>query len=124
MDKQFVSSRKANALALACFFIILGLISFRSNWWPDMMLAFGISLGLKNFLLRKYYSMVLTLFIFIGIYLSETIGSSYDYFLPVIFLTSGVFILLREYLEPNLIPEDQREEDLNHEIEEAQNKER
>lgn len=119
MDRQFVSNKKARSLSLAIFLLGVGLLAIERTWWPDMMIVAGASLAFYHFLLRKFYQMGLTLFIFIGIYFSEKFGSETSYFLPVLLITSAIFILTREYVDAKLLPEDQRDEDLNHEIEEA-----
>ena len=119
MYRQFISQKKATSLGFAAFLIGLSIISINRTWWPDIMIVVGVALGLKNFLLRKFYDAGLVLFIFLGVFLSEKFASENSYFLPVLLITSSMFVLVREYVESKLLPEDQKEEDLNHEIEES-----
>lgn len=119
MNKQFVSYKKAKSLALATFLLGLGIISIDGQFWPDIMIAAGIALAFKHFLLRKFYDTILTLLIFLGVYFSEKFDFDSTLYLPVLLITSAIFILTREYIEVKLLPEDQKEEDLNHEIEET-----
>lgn len=119
MHKQFVSTKKAKAFELATFFLGLSILSIYGNWWPSIMIVLGASLAVKQFLLKRFYDMALSLFIFIGVFLIQTYSASSSYFLAVLFFTSAIFLVGKEYIDARTLPEDQQEEDLNHEIEES-----
>ena len=118
MRKQLTSSNRAKGFSIATFLLGLGIIAITNNWWPATMLVIGISLAVRQLFLRKYYEMCVSLIVFVGIYIVEAWDLPWQTLLPVIFFTSALFILTREYVDSKLASEDQKEEDLNHEIEE------
>lgn len=103
---------------MAVFLIGLGIVSLMDEWWPGIMLVIGASLTIRQLLLRKYYEMCISIIVFIGVFITEQFTITWKALLPVIFFTSALFVLMREYVDSKLASEDQREEDLNHEIEE------
>ena len=120
MRKQWVSKRRAQAYSLIVFFIGLGIISIIDNWWPSFALVIGISLAVRQILLRKFYEMCVSIIVFGGLFLTNHFKVTWKVVLPVIFFTSALFVLLREYVDTKLRSEDQFDEDSNHEIEEEQ----
>lgn len=124
MRKQLTSSSRAKGFSIALFLLGLGIISITNNWWPDVMLVIGASLALRQLLLRKYYEAVVSVIIFFGIFFTDKYTLPWKVVWPVIFFTSAVFVLMREYVDAKLAGEDQKEEDLNHEIEEQTEEEK
>jgi predicted membrane protein len=120
MRRQLTSSSRAKGFAIAIFLIGLGIISITDNWWPEMMLVIGASLAIRQLFLRKYYEMMISIIVFLGIFVTNKYTFSWKVVWPVIFFTSALFILMREYVDAKLASEDQKEEDLNHELEESQ----
>lgn len=118
MHKQKVSLEKAKVLSLAAFFLGLGFLSINRQWWPGILLVIGVALALRQGLLGKYYDMGISLFIFGGTFFIELFENPSKYFLPVIFFTSAVFLVIKEYVDTKAREEDQKEEDLSHELEE------
>jgi len=118
MRKQLLSSSRAKGFSLAAFLLGLGIISITDSWWPGICLVIGVSLSLRQLLLRKYYEAVISLIVFFGIFFTDQLTFSWKVVWPVIFFTCAIFLLLREYMDAKLATEDQQEEDLNHEIEE------
>ena len=118
MRKQLTSSKRAKGFAIATFLLGLGILAITNNWWPASMLVIGVSLAVRQLFLRRYYEMCVSLLVFVGIYVVEAWNLPWQTLLPVIFFTSALFILTREYVDAKLASEDQKEEDLNHEIEE------
>ncbi len=118
MHKQITSKKRAGAISLALFFVGLGIVSIFDAWWPALMIVIGFPLALRQFLVGKYYEMLITILIFGGIYAIDQYKFSGNVILPVVFFVCALFILMREYVDNKTEQEDQKEEDLNHEIEE------
>jgi hypothetical protein len=87
-------------------------------WWPGIMLAIGLPLALRQYLLGRTYDTIVTLLVFIGTFVTVEFDISWKVFLPIIFSLGAIYILLREAFEDTPPPEPEQEEELNHEIEE------
>ncbi len=121
MAQALLSKKKAKAICIALFLIGLAIISYLAAWWPGIMLVIGIPLALKQYLLGRHYDMGISLFVFIGVFVTVQFDISWQVLLPVLFAIGGIYILSREFLEDKE-PLAEEEEDINHEIEEDQHK--
>ena len=65
---------------------------------------------------------MVSLFVFIGVFVTVQFNISWEILLPVLFALGGVYILFREYLESTEETLEEEEEDINQEIEEDQHK--
>ncbi len=119
---QLVSRKRAKAISVALFLIGLAIISFLQAWWPGIMLAVGIPMALRQYLLGRHYDMMVSLFVFIGVFVTVQFDISWEILLPVIFALGGIYILFREYLESKEETIEEEDEDMNQEIEEEQHK--
>jgi predicted membrane protein len=116
---QITSRRRASALSTALLLIGLAIIIFLGAWWPGIMLAIGIPLALRQFLLGHYFDMMMSLIIFCGVFITAQFEVGWEVLLPVLFILAAIYILLREFQQSREHPEDVDDEDLNHEIEES-----
>lgn len=121
MTRALVSKRKAKVFSVALFLIGLAVISYFDAWWPGIMLAVGLPLALRQHLLGRHYDMGISLFVFIGVFVTVQFDISWEILLPVLFATGGIYLLFREFLESKE-PLADEEEDMNREIEEDQHK--
>lgn len=121
MAKILTSKKKAKAISVALFLIGLAIISYLAAWWPGIMLVVGIPLALRQYLLGRHYDMGISLFVFVGVFVTVQFNISWEVLLPVLFAIGGIYILFREFLESKE-PLAEEEEDINHEIEEDQHK--
>lgn len=121
MAKALTSKKRAKAISVALFLIGLAIISYLAAWWPGIMLVVGIPLALRQYLLGRHYDMGISLFVFVGVFVTVQFNISWEILLPVLFAIGGIYILFREFLESKE-PLAEEEEDINHEIEEEQHK--
>ena len=119
---RIVSKKRAKAISVALFLIGLAVIAYLKAWWPGIMLAVGIPLAIRQYLLGRHYDMGVTLFVFVGVFVTVQFNISWEILLPVLFALGGIYILFREFLENKEEPLEEEEEDLNKEIEEDQHK--
>jgi hypothetical protein len=120
MTKQITSRKTARALSFALFLFGIALLAYLGKWWPGIMLVIGLPVALREYLLRHYYDMGITLFVFIGIFI--TAQFEWKILLPILFVLGGIYVLFREYLESKQCPLAEEEDDINIEIEEDQHK--
>ena len=120
MTQPILCRRKATTISAALALAGLGIAGLSGHWWPSVMLAAGLPLALRQYLLRKYYDVAITLLVFIGAFVTASMDISLELILPIIFITSGIYIFFRDYLENSCLPEVEKEENLNEEIEEEQ----
>lgn len=121
LSNALVSKKRAKTISVALFLIGLAVITYFGAWWPGIMIAVGIPLAVRQYLLGRRYDMGISLFVFIGVFVTVQFDISWEILLPVLFATGGVYILFREFLESDE-PLAEEEENINHEIEEEQHK--
>ena len=119
MRHPITSRKKAQALSTALFLVGLAIILLYDMWiWPGIMLVIGLPLALRHFLLDRTYDMIVTLLIFVGTFVTIQFDISWKGFLPVICILGAIYILFREFAGPDDTTEDEKEEEINHELEE------
>lgn len=116
------SQKRAKSISAAFFLIGLAIVSYMQSWWPGIMLVVGIPLAIRQYLLGRHYDMLLTLFVFVGFFITAGFDISWEILLPVLFLTAGVYILVRELCNPYSTTEPEDEESLAREIDESSKK--
>ena len=123
MAKPVMSKKKAHVLSVVLFLIGLGILTYVKIWWPPIMLVIGLPMALRQYLVGRIYDMVITLIVFLGVYITVQFQIKWDLLLPILFTVGGIYIFFREFFEPKVSTEPEKEEDLNKEIEEKQHKE-
>jgi len=122
MAKQIVSRKTAKVLSFAFFLFGIAALSFLGKWWPGIMLAIGLPLALREYLLGRRYDMAVTIFVFVGVFVTVQFNVAWEIILPILFTLGGIYVLFREYLENKETTLVEEEEDINIEIEEDQHK--
>ena len=117
MRHPIISRKRAKTLSSALFLIGLAILAF-IGWWPGILLAVGLPLALRQFLLGAHYDVVVTLLVFGGGFLTLEFAIPWDFFLPTVFILGAIYILTREFFESRTESEEEQEEDANREIEE------
>ena len=122
MAYQRCSKKRAKVLSFILFLIGLAILTYAGVWWPGIMLVIGLPLALRQYLLGRIYDMGISLFVFLGVFITVQFNIAWEVVLPVLFTLGGIYIFFREFLESKDTPEDERGEDHNAEIEESQHK--
>jgi len=120
MNTPITSQKKAKNIAIVLFLIGLVIVSLTGGWWPGMLLAVGVPLAIKHYLLGQRYDVLMILVVFLGAFASVRYEFSTPVLLPVLFTLGAIYLLCRDIVEEHSIAED--EEDLNQEIQEEQHK--
>ena len=68
--------------------------------------------------------MLVSIFVFVGVFITVQFNVSWQIVLPVLFTLGGIYLLFREFIESTETPTDELEEDLNVEIEEKNKRKR
>lgn len=118
MAEPLTSKKTAKRYSFALFLVGLALLTYLQSWWPAIMLVIGIPLALRQALTGRHYDMGITLFVFIGVFVTVQFDISWEILLPVLFTLGGIYVFFREYIESKEVSEQESEEDLNVEIEE------
>lgn len=113
------SHRRARVISTAFFLLGLAILTITEDWWPGIMLAVGIPLALRQYLLGRSYDMAVTLLVFVGTFVTVQFDISWKLLLPILFTIGAIYMLIREFGEEINETEAEREEDINHEIEET-----
>ncbi|NGX63553.1 MAG: hypothetical protein KR126chlam6_00965 [Candidatus Anoxychlamydiales bacterium] len=120
MAHPIMSKRKANSLSFALFLAGLAIITYFKYWWPGIMLTIGIPLAFKQYLLGKRFDMIVSLIVFLGVFITVQFDIKWEYVLPILFTLGGFYVFFREFFGPKEIEEEDIEEDRNKEIEEEE----
>ncbi len=120
MSHPFTSQKRAQIIWATAFFFGLAILIVTDHWWPGIMLGIGLPLALRQFLLGRKYDMGITLLVFVGTFVTVDFDISWKVFLPVLFSIGAIYVLFREFFEAKASTETEREEDINHEIEETE----
>lgn len=119
MARTWTSKRRARASAVALFLAGLAVLALTGGWWPGILLAAGLPIALKQFLLGALYDAGVTLFVFSGAFIALGFDIPWEIFLPTLFLIGAVYVMAREFFLKGVEEtEEEKEEDLQHEIEE------
>ena len=122
MSKKIMSKRKAHALSVALFLVGLAILTLTKVWWPYIMLIIGIPLALRQYILGKKFDMIVSLVVFLGVFITVEFNISWNILLPMLFTLGGIYIFFREFFGPKEETEQEKEEEINKEIEENSKK--
>jgi predicted membrane protein len=120
MNQPIVSKKRAQSISFSLFLVFLGILGLTKYWMPGILLAIGIPLALRQYLMKKPYDVFVTLLVFIGGFISMELDFSWNYTFAVIFILSGIYVFFREFFESKTRTIVEEEENLNEEIEEEQ----
>jgi predicted membrane protein len=125
MAQPITSKKKAQALSTALFLVGLAILIITKDWWwPGLMLAVGLPLALRQYLLGRTYDMCISLLVFVGTFVTVEYNITWRVFLPILFTIGAIYVLCREFMAPDEDEEGEveKDEDIQHEIEEEKKK--
>ncbi len=111
MSKPLLMRKRAKIVALVLFLFGIVIITYLNNWWPGIMLVVGVPLAILQYLQGRHYDMGITLFVFIGAWVTVQFEIQWQVFLPVLFAIGGVYIFFREWIESRTAEEEEFEEE-------------
>ena len=98
MSVPIVTQRRADTISLGLFFIGLGSLMYINLFWPWMLLLIGVSLVARQYLRGRRYDMIITSFVFGGLFLFYFSEIDWAELMPVLLVTGGIYLIFREYL--------------------------
>ena len=116
MSQPYTSKKRANNLAAGLLLVGLAVIGYVEQWWPGILLAFGLAVALRQALLGRWYDAILLALVFAGSFASFFFQLSW---MPVLFLVAGIYLIFRDVSESD--DEEEEEEEIQKEIEEEEN---
>jgi predicted membrane protein len=120
MAHPLMSKRKAHSLSFGLFLICIGIIAYIKYWWPGIMLAVGLPIALRQYLLGKRFDMVVSLFVFLGVFITVQFKITWDLLLPILFTLGGLYVFFKEFFGPKDEDVEEQEEEKNLEIEDEE----
>ncbi len=111
MSKPVIMRKRAKIIALIFFLIALAIITYFGTWWPGIMLAVGLPLAILQYLQGRLYDVAISLFVFVGAWITVQFNIQWEVLLPILFGIGGIYILCREWLEGRSAKEEEFEED-------------
>ena len=116
--KPMMSKKRTESICYAIFLVGLAILFYTNKWWPASMLVVGISLALKQFLSGRKREAFLSLFFFVGYYISEAFNIPWKMLIPILFIMAAIYVICREWVEGQSETEVETEQDFNKKIEE------
>ncbi|MCI0382460.1 MAG: hypothetical protein L0207_05375 [Chlamydiae bacterium] len=107
MAKPLTTKKRAKRISLAIFLIGIAILTYSGKWWPGLMLAIGIPIAARQYLLGRHYDVGITLFVFLGVFITVQFNISWKILLPVLFTIGGIYIFFREYIESRVESEEE-----------------
>lgn len=98
MAKPLLLRKKAKIVALIIFLLSLIIVTYSGAWWPGIMLAVGIPLAILQYLEGRIFDMLISLFVFVGAFVTVQFNIQWEILLPVLFGLGGIYIFFREWL--------------------------
>ncbi len=111
MAKPVLLRKRAKIVALIIFLLSLAILTFTKAWWPGIMLAVGLPLAILQYLQGRIYDMAISLFVFVGAWVTVQFNIQWEIILPVLFTIGGIYIFFREWLQSRSAKEEEFEED-------------
>jgi predicted membrane protein len=118
MARPIVSEKKALILSFVLFLLGMAVLTYFRNFWPSIALVLGIPLALKQYLNGKKYDMYISLFVFIGVFITVQFNIKWHIFLPILFTMGGIYLFFKEFLNLRTTTEKDKEEEIEKEIDE------
>jgi hypothetical protein len=118
MSHQKMSIHRAQTLSFSLFLICLAILTTSNHWWPEIMVAIGICLALRQYLLGKKFDMMVSLIVFLGTYITIKVDIAWEIVFPTIFILSAIYLLLKEFISPGKVTEEDKEDEINEELKE------
>lgn len=97
MAEPILSKRKSDAIANGAFLIALGVLFYLNAWWPGVLLAVWIWLGLRQYLTGRKYDFFISSFILLGLFVISWLQLDWAILMPILFIVGGIYIVFREY---------------------------
>lgn len=113
MEMPNFSQKRADIISNGAFLISLGILFFTNGWWPGILLALWVTLGLREFLTGRWYDLIVTSIILLGLFFISVFKLDWIVIVPIIFILGGIYIICREFFT--------QEEDIEEKMKEAEN---
>lgn len=112
MARPIISKKKTDAISNGAFLFCLGILFATNAWWPGILLALWVSLGLRQYLSGRLYDLFLSTLILVGLFVVSLLKLDWSVLMPILFIVGGIYIVFREYF----FAEDTNGEDKSQEI--------
>ena len=93
----FVSYRKADIVSFVVFIAGMAIVVYNGWWWPGTLLPILAALLVRQYLRGRLYDMVLTAFVFFGLFTYFAFNMNWAVVMPVLFTVGGIYLVFREY---------------------------
>lgn len=120
MNLPTSTHQKADAISTGMLLIALGILMYTGAWWPGILLGIGASLMTRQYFLGKYYDILLSALIFIGLFCFFYFTINWLIILPVLFTIAGIFLIFQEYF---FTPKEIDDEEVDRESQEVSEEE-
>jgi hypothetical protein len=117
-----MSKRKADAISNGVFLICLAVLIYTKAWWPGILLALWVTLGIRQYLTGRFYDLVVTTVLLVGLFLVTFFNLNWSVLVPVLLVLGGIHIIFREYCVAEGVEDEDTIEETEKEIEDGDEK--
>lgn len=122
MLQPILPKHKADAISNGAFLMGLAVLFASNTWWPGILLLLWVSVALREYLTGRFYDLVISSIILIGLFAMALFDLSISFLVPMLFILGGIYIIFREFFFSEET-EDQPEEILDDaDIDESEHK--
>lgn len=118
MSKPIATHRHANSISAGVFLISLGILFYTKAWWPGILLALLVSIGIKDYLRGRIYDLFLSIFVLGGLFIFFFFNAEWFVTIPVLLTVGGIWIIFRELFVRKERMGEEEAEDISHEVSE------
>ena len=98
--------KQSKLVSLIVFFLTIIIVAFTKSWWPGIMLALGLPLAVFQYMQGRKYDTMITLFVFVGAWVTVQFQIQWEILLPVLFSIGGIYLFFREWIENRGVKKD------------------
>ena len=97
MEHIVLPKKKAYAISNGIFLIAIGILFVTNGWWPGILLAIWSYLAIRQYFTQRYYDLVLTSAILLGLFTIIYFNLGWAILVPALFFVGGSYLIFREY---------------------------
>jgi hypothetical protein len=119
MIQSMMPSHKAQAISNGVFLIGLGILFYTNEWWPGIILVIWAALALRQGLTGRYYDVLLTSLVLLGLFIFSFYDLKWSVIAPVLFVLGGIFIIFREFFFTKDTNGEEKSEEIKDDVEDG-----
>lgn len=85
------------AISSGIFLVGLAILFITKFWWPGILLVLWVSVGVREYLSRRYYDFFISTIILLGLFAVYMLKLDWNVLVPVVFVVGAIYIVMKEF---------------------------